>query len=56
VAVIQAAEVIKLLAGFGRPLTGRMLYINEATMDFGYRDLSNNPRCQVCGVKERWGG
>ena len=56
VAIIQAAEAIKLLAGFGRLLTGKMLYINEATMDFSYRDLPKNPHCRVCGMKEGQGG
>lgn len=49
VATIQAIEAIKLLAGFGRPLAGRMLYVNEANMDFYLRDLVRDPGCRVCG-------
>jgi molybdopterin/thiamine biosynthesis adenylyltransferase len=56
VAIIQVAEAIKLLAGLGRTLAGKMLYINEATMDFSYRDLPKNPHCRVCGVKEGQSG
>ena len=52
IAIIQAIEAIKLLAGFGRLLMGRMLYINEATMHFTIRDLAKDPRCKVCGTKE----
>jgi len=48
IAIIQAAEVIKIVSGFGRLLAGRMLYINEATMDFCFRELKRNPSCQVC--------
>jgi len=51
IAIIQATEVIKLLAGFGRLLTGRMLHIDEATMNFHYRDLVRNPDCKVCRIQ-----
>jgi len=50
IGIIQAIEAIKLLAGFGRLLTSKMMYINEATMDFGFRDLVKNPDCIVCGI------
>lgn len=49
IAVIQAVEVIKIVADFGRLLAGRMLYINESTMDFHFRELKWNPGCSVCG-------
>ncbi len=50
IAIIQATETIKLLAGFGRLLMGRMLYVNEATMDFHFRNLVKNPDCKVCWI------
>ena len=50
IGIVQAIEAIKLLAGFGRLLTSKMLYINETTMDFGFRDLAKNPDCEVCGI------
>ncbi|MFC2010794.1 ThiF family adenylyltransferase [Chloroflexota bacterium] len=50
IAIIQATEAIKLLAGFGRLLTGRMLHIDEATMNFHFRDLVRNPDCEVCRI------
>ena len=49
IAIVQAAEVIKIVAGFGRLLAGQMLYINESTMDFYFRELQTNPDCSVCG-------
>ena len=49
IAMIQAVEAIKIIAGFGRLLAGRMLYINEANMDFCLRELIKNPDCPVCG-------
>lgn len=48
IATIQAVEAIKIIAGFGRTLAGRMLLINEATMDFAFRELTRNPACPVC--------
>jgi molybdopterin/thiamine biosynthesis adenylyltransferase len=50
VAVLQVTEAIKLLAGFGSLLTGKMLYFNGETMDFGVRKLAKDPNCRVCGA------
>ena len=52
IAILQVTEAIKLLAGFGSLLTGKMLYFNGETMDFTFRDLVKNQNCQVCGTKE----
>ena len=52
VAIIQASEAIKLMAGIGRPLAGRMLLVNQGTMDFSFRELVKNPDCAVCGTFE----
>lgn len=52
IAILQVTEAIKLLAGFGRLLTGRMLCFNGDTMDFTFRSLEKNPDCKVCGGKE----
>jgi len=52
VAVLQATEAIKLLAGFGRLLTGKMLYFNGETMEFTLCNLVRNPNCQVCRTGE----
>lgn len=49
VASFQATEVIKLIAGLGDLLTGKMLYFNTEVMDFVLVDLTKNPDCKVCG-------
>lgn len=52
IGTLEAVEAIKLLSGLGRPLTGKMLMMNAATMDFILRDLARNPDCQVCGARK----
>ena len=48
-ASLQVAEAIKLLAGFGETLGGRMLYFDGETMEMYYADLTKDPNCIVCG-------
>lgn len=48
-AALQATEAIKLLAGFGDLLTGKMLYFNGETMESTVVDMIRNPECSVCG-------
>jgi molybdopterin/thiamine biosynthesis adenylyltransferase len=52
IAILQVTEAIKLLAGFGSLLTGKMLYFNGETMDFTFRNLVKNQNCKVCGTKD----
>jgi molybdopterin/thiamine biosynthesis adenylyltransferase len=52
IATLQVTEAIKLLAGFGSLLTGKMLYFNGDMMDFTFRNLAKNQTCRVCGTKE----
>jgi molybdopterin/thiamine biosynthesis adenylyltransferase len=52
IAILQVTEAIKLLAGFGSLLTGKMLYFNGDTMEFTLRDLVKNQHCRVCGTKQ----
>ena len=52
IAVLQVTEAIKLLAGFGSLLTGKMLYFNGDTMDFTVSDLTRKQDCMVCGTEE----
>ena len=53
VASLQVMEAIKLIAGFGETLQGRMLYFNGETMEFACGDLARNPKCGVCGSGEQ---
>lgn len=48
---IQAMEAVKLLAGIGRPLTGRLLLLDAMDMSFREMKLRKNPDCPVCGAK-----
>jgi molybdopterin/thiamine biosynthesis adenylyltransferase len=52
IAILQVTEAIKLLAGFGSLLTGKMLYFNGETMDFTFTNLVKNQNCEICGTKE----
>jgi adenylyltransferase/sulfurtransferase len=45
---LQALETLKLLAGFGSGLTGKMLVCDFRDMDFAVISLPKNPRCPVC--------
>lgn len=52
-AALQVTEAIKLIAGFGDLLAGKMLYFNGETMEFAVVDLVRNPECSVCGGLKR---
>lgn len=45
---IQATEAIKLLAGLGTSLAGRLLTLDAATMEFREVRLRRDPACPVC--------
>ena len=49
IASLQVMEAIKLLAGFGELLTGKMLYVNGEETIFMTVDLQKNKACRVCG-------
>ncbi|MHB8828728.1 MAG: HesA/MoeB/ThiF family protein [Syntrophales bacterium] len=49
VASLQTMEAIKLLAGFGELLTGRILYVNGETMEFNIIKIERKKDCAVCG-------
>jgi molybdopterin/thiamine biosynthesis adenylyltransferase len=46
---VQAAEALKLLAGAGEPLTGRLLLLDGLAMEWRSVRLKKDPRCGVCG-------
>ena len=45
---LQAMETIKLLAGFGSTLKGKLLVCDFSDMDFTTIDISKSSRCPVC--------
>jgi molybdopterin/thiamine biosynthesis adenylyltransferase/molybdopterin converting factor small subunit len=47
---LAAVEVIKLLAGLGEPLTGRLLLFDFATMTSRRIPVTRDPACRLCGM------
>lgn len=45
----QAAEALKLLAGAGEPLCGRLLLLDALRMEWRSIRLKKDPECKVCG-------
>ncbi|MBI3044734.1 MAG: molybdopterin-synthase adenylyltransferase MoeB [Betaproteobacteria bacterium] len=50
---IQAAEALKLLAGTGETLAGRLLLLDALTMQVRTIRLAKDPACPVCGAATR---
>jgi adenylyltransferase/sulfurtransferase len=49
VALVQATETLKLLAGVGEPLLGRLLQLDALEMRFGEFQFGKDPGCPACG-------
>jgi molybdopterin/thiamine biosynthesis adenylyltransferase/rhodanese-related sulfurtransferase len=49
IGTIQATEAIKVLAGIGEPLIGRLMLYDALAMRFRELKLRRNPNCPVCG-------
>lgn len=49
---MQALETLKLLAGVGRTLTGKLLMFDALSSDWRSLKLPKDPACPVCGVRE----
>ncbi|MEX6501729.1 molybdopterin-synthase adenylyltransferase MoeB [Pseudomonas zhanjiangensis] len=47
---LQALEALKLLAGFGEPLVGRLLLIDAFGSRFRELRVKRDPACSVCGA------
>lgn len=50
VGCIQATETVKLLAGIGESLAGRMLVLDALTMEWRTLTLRKDPHCPVCSA------
>lgn len=46
---LQALEALKLLAGFGEPLVGRLLLIDALTTRMRELRVKRDPGCAICG-------
>lgn len=51
VGAVQAAEALKLLAGCGEPLVGRLLLLDTLAMDWRTIRLGRDPSCPVCATR-----
>ena len=48
-ASLQVMETVKLVTGIGRPLVGRMLFVDGREMVFETMEVKRNVKCSVCG-------
>jgi molybdopterin/thiamine biosynthesis adenylyltransferase len=46
---LAAAEVVKLITGYGELLVGRLLSYDAEDMTFSVYDIHKRPGCEVCG-------
>jgi len=50
VGTMQAAEALKMLAGIGEPLVGRLLILDALAMEWRSIRLRKDPGCEVCAT------
>jgi molybdopterin/thiamine biosynthesis adenylyltransferase len=48
---MQAAEALKLLAGVGTSLAGRLQMLDARTMEWNEIRMARQAQCAVCGIK-----
>jgi len=51
IGTMQAAEAIKVLAGLGETLTGRLLILDALAMQWRSLRLKRDPSCRVCSAR-----
>ncbi len=51
VGTLQAAEALKLAAGIGEPLSGKLLMLDARDMQFRTVRVPRDPGCAVCGAR-----
>lgn len=51
VGAVQAAEAMKLIAGVGQPLAGRLLMLDGKYMEWTAVKVARNAGCPVCAVR-----
>jgi molybdopterin-synthase adenylyltransferase len=50
IGTMQAAEALKIVGGFGRPLTGKLQMLDARSMSWNEIEVPKNPMCSVCGT------
>lgn len=56
IGAVQAAEALKLIAGVGTPLAGRLLMLDGLDMRWSEVRAQRDPACPVCGAQHRAAG
>lgn len=51
IGTMQAAEALKLIAGIGQTLAGRLLLLDARGMEWTSIGIARNPDCMVCGSR-----
>ncbi len=51
IGAVQALEALKVLAGFGEPLLGRLFTFDAVTMKTRLVRVPRNPECPLCGAR-----
>jgi molybdopterin/thiamine biosynthesis adenylyltransferase len=51
IGTLQAAEALKILAGVGESLAGRLLMLDARTMQWSEMGLVRQPDCPVCSIR-----
>jgi len=51
VGTTQAAEALKVLAGIGEPLVGRLMILDALAMEWRTIRLRKDPGCKICGAR-----
>ena len=51
IGTMQAAEALKLLAGVGSSLAGRLQMVDARSMQWSEMRLARQPDCSVCGLR-----
>ncbi|MFM8547424.1 MAG: HesA/MoeB/ThiF family protein [Betaproteobacteria bacterium] len=50
IGTMQAAEALKLIGGFGKPATGRLLLVDSRGLNSDSITLARDPNCPVCAA------
>jgi adenylyltransferase/sulfurtransferase len=50
IALVQATETVKLLAGLGRSLAGRLLHYDALDLSWREFKMQKDPDCPICGT------
>ena len=50
VGAMQAAEAMKIVAGIGQPLAGRLLLLEGRAMEWTSIAVAHDPNCPVCST------